>query len=434
MDAVNLQDAILALIAGFRATLRTELTSIWLPVQLVTILVATAIAAAVGAIVRRRFDLASATMGWPPYVRLAVRAVTENFGVLAFILAVGAARGVLQATAESPRTYLLDVAVNLATAWVAIAILASLIRHKFVNRLVAISAWTIAALSILGLLDATIAAFDSRAIMLGGIRLTPLLVLKTAVLLLLALWAATAASNFLERRVQAVPDITPSVQVLLGKLIRIGMMTLALVIVMSSVGIDLSVLAVLGGAVGVGIGFGLQKIVANFVSGVILLADKSIKPGDVITVGEHFGWVTHMGTRYTSVDLKDGRELLVPNEDLVTQRVINWSYSADQMQLQIRFGTTYDNNDLRKTQAAAVTAALSVPQVLKEPAPSCHLTGFGATAIEYVLWCWIKDANAGPTRVRSAVMLALWDTLEREGVAIAKPSATRVILEQASRG
>jgi small-conductance mechanosensitive channel len=430
MDAVNLQDALAALIAGTRATLQTELTSIWLPIQLVTILLAIAVAAVVGAIVRRRFDLTSATMGWPPYVRLAVRAVTENFSVLAFILTVGAARGALQVTAAPPHTYLLDVAVNLATAWVAIAILTSLIRHRSINRVVAISAWTIAALSILGLLDATIAAFDARAIMLGGIRLTPLLVLKTAVLLLLALWVATAASNFLERRVQAVPDITPSVQVLLGKLIRIAMITLALVVVMSSVGIDLSVLAVLGGAVGVGIGFGLQKIVANFVSGVILLADKSIKPGDVITVGEHFGWVTHMGTRYTSVDLKDGRELLVPNEDLVTQRVINWSYSTDTLQLQIRFNTTYDS-DPRKTQAAAVGAALSVPQVLKEPAPSCHLTAFGTTAVEYVLWCWIKDAATGPTRVRSAVMLALWDTFEREGVAIAKPGATRVILEQA---
>lgn len=429
MDAVNLQDALNALIAGIRSTLQTELTSIWLPIQLGAILVAAAVAAAVGAIVRRRFDLISATMGWPPYIRLVVRAVTENFSVLAFILVVGAARGALQATGAPPHTYLLDVAINLATAWVVIAILASIIRNPFVHRIVSISAWTIAALSILGLLDGVVAALDSRAVMLGGLRLTPLLVLKTAVLLLLALWAAFAASNLLERRVQAVPDITPSVQVLLGKLIRIGMMTLALVVVMSAVGIDLSALAVVGGAVGVGIGFGLQKIVANFVSGVILLADKSIKPGDVITIGEHFGWVHHMGTRYTAVDLKDGRELLVPNEDLVTQRVINWSYSAERMQLQIRFSTTYDS-DLRKTQAAAATAALSVSDVLKEPAPVCHLTGFGTTAIEYVLWCWIKSANTGPTRVRSAVMLALWDTLEREGVAIAKPSATRVILEQ----
>jgi small-conductance mechanosensitive channel len=267
--------------------------------------------------------------------------------------------------------------------------------------------------------------------MVGGLRITPLLVLKTTALLLLALWAAMTASNFLERRVQAVPDLTPSVQVLAGKLIRIGMMTLAVVIVLSAVGIDLSVLAVLGGAVGVGIGFGLQKIVANFVSGVILLADKSIKPGDAVTVGEHFGWVTRIRTRYTAVDLKDGRELLVPNEDLVTQRVINWSYSSERIQLQIRFNTTYDS-DLRKTEAAAVAAALTVPQVLKDPAPACHLTAFGATSIEYVLWCWIRNAAEGPTRVRSAVMVALWDTLEREGVGLAKPSATRVVLEQAS--
>ena len=176
-------------------------------------------------------------------------------------------------------------------------------------------------------------------------------------------------------------------------------------------------------------GLGLQKIVANFVSGIVLLADKSIKPGDVITIGEHFGWVTTMGTRYTSVDLKDGRELLVPNEDLVTQRVINWSYTSDRMQLQIKFSTTYDT-DIKKTQAAAVEAALSVPQVMKDPAPSCHITAFGATALEYVLWMWIKSASEGPTRVRSAVMVALWDTFEKQGIAIPKPGPSRVILEQ----
>ena len=179
--------------------------------------------------------------------------------------------------------------------------------------------------------------------MLGGIRVTPLLILKTTALLLLAIWAATAVSNFLDRRVQASQDLTPSMQVLLGKLIRIAMMAIAIIVVLSASGIDLSVFAIATGAVGVGVGLGLQKIVANFVSGIVLLADKSIKPGDVITIGEHFGWVTNMGTRYTSVDLKDGRELLVPNEDLVTQRVINWSYTSDRMQLQIKFSTSYDD-------------------------------------------------------------------------------------------
>ena len=118
-------------------------------------------------------------------------------------------------------------------------------------------------------------------------------------------------------------------------------MTLAIIIVLSSVGIDLSVLAVFTGAVGVGLGFGLQKIVSNLVSGIILLADKSIKPGDVISVGEQFGWVTHMGARYTAVDTQDGREFLIPNEDFVTQRVVNWSYSNDLMRLEVKFGASY---------------------------------------------------------------------------------------------
>jgi small-conductance mechanosensitive channel len=294
---------------------------------------------------------------------------------------------------------------------------------------VAVTAWTIAALSIVGLLDGTVAALDSRGIVIGGLKVTPLLILKTTALLLVALWIATAVSNFLDRRVQNAPELTPSIRVLLGKLIRIGVMTVAVVVVLSAAGIDLSVLAVFTGAIGVGVGFGMQKIVSNFVSGIILLADKSIKPGDVISVGDYFGWVGSMGTRYTSLDLKDGRELLVPNEDLVTQRVINWSYSSDLMRLEVKFNTTYDS-DLHKTRAAAVKAAQSVEAVLKVPPPVCHLTGYGTTSIEYVLWFWIKDAATGPTGVRSAVMIALWDTFANEGIKLPIPGATRVILEQ----
>src|SRR5664280_1317991 len=144
-----------------------------------------------------------------------------------------------------------------------------------------------------------------------------------------ALWGANAMSNFLEKRVQTFSDLTPSIQVLIGKLIRIALLTIAIVVVLSSMGIDLSVLALFSGAVGVGLGFGLQKIVSNLVSGIILLADKSLKPGDVISVGDSFGWVDAMGARYTSIVTREGREFLIPNEDFVTQRMINWSYHND---------------------------------------------------------------------------------------------------------
>ncbi len=432
MEADGLRDTLDALITTLRVTLRTELASAWLPIQLGAIALAALAAWGCAALIRRKFDLVSATMGWPAYLRMPVRALVDNFGVLAFIVIIGVIRTAIRTWAAHPRTYLLGVAGDLATAWVAIALVASLIRNPFINRLVAVTAWTIAALSILGLLDGTLAALDARAMVIGGLRVTPLLVLKTVVLLAVAMWAATAASSFLDRRVRQVQGLTPSIQVLLGKLIRIGVMTVAIVIVLSAVGIDLSVLAIFTGAIGVGVGLGMQKIVSNFVCGIILLADKSIKPGDVITIGDNFGWVAHMGTRYTSVDMKDGRELLVPNEDLVTQRVINWRYSSDLMRLEVKFSTTYDS-DLHKTRAAAVQAALSVEQVLKAPSPVCHLTGYGSTAIEYVLWFWIKDAATGPTGVRSAVMIALWDTFEREGVKLPIPGPARVIVEQAAK-
>jgi small-conductance mechanosensitive channel len=429
MEAESLQDTLNTLVTALRVTLRTELTSIWLPIQFGLIALAALAAWAAAAAIRRRFDLVSATMGWPAYLRILVRALIDNFGVLAFMLVLGVIRAAVRAWAAHPRTYILGIAVDLATAWVVIALAASLIRNHFVNRLVSVTAWTIAALSIVGLLDNVVSALDARAIVIGGLRVTPLLILKTAVLLAVALWAATATSNFLDRRVQHVSGLTPSIQVLLGKLIRIGVMTAAIVIVLSAAGIDLSVLAVFTGAIGVGVGLGLQKIVSNFVSGIILLADRSIKPGDVISMGEHFGWVTNMGARYTSVDLKDGRELLIPNEDLITQRVINWSYSSDLMRLEVKFAATYDS-DLRKTRDAATKAAQSVEQVLKNPPPVCHLAGYGSAAIEYVLWFWIKDAATGPTGVRSAVMIALWDQFATDGVKLPSPGPAHIVIDQ----
>ncbi len=368
-------------------------------------------------------------MGWPAYLRIVVRGIVANLGLLVFVGLLMVTRAGIRAGIEHPRTYLIGVAFDLATAWIVIAVITSVIRNPFVNRLVTISTWTIAALSILRLLDPVAEALDSAAIVIGGLRLTPLLVLKTTALMLVALWVAGAASTFLDRSVKNVQGLTPSIQVLIGKVIHFTLIALAVLVVLNSVGIDLTALAWFSGAIGVGLGFGLQKIVSNLVSGIILLADRSVKPGDVVTIGDNFGWVSTIGARYTSIDLKDGRELLVPNEDLITQKVINWSYSATVMQLQIKFSATYDS-DMRKTQAAAMEAARSVEQVMKEPAPSCHVTGFGTTAIEYVLWCWIGDAVTGPTRTRSAVLLALWDTFEREGITIPKPGATHVVLEQ----
>jgi small-conductance mechanosensitive channel len=434
MDFSDFNNALTALLEAAHQTLRTELTSIWLPIQLGLIALAVFIAVGISAAIRNRADLVSLTMGWPPVLRMIVRGLVTHIGAIAFVVVMLATRAGLRADMAHPRTYLLLVAINLTTAWVVINVIAGVIQNRFVNRLVAISAWTIAALSILGLLDAVTASLDSSAvsIMVGGLRLSPLLLLKTTALLLVTLWAANAVGNFIDRRVQTFSDLTPSIQVLISKLIRIVLVTFTVVVVLSSMGIDLSVLAFFSGAVGVGLGFGLQKIVSNLVSGIILLADKSIKPGDVISVGDHFGRVGNMGARYTSVDTRDGREYLIPNEDFITQRVANWTYSSDLVRLFVKFNTTYDS-DPRKAQAAAVEAALSVERVLKKPAPACMLTEFGAISIEFELWFWIKDPAAGVTNVKSDVLLALWDTLDKQGVNIPKPGPARVIYEMANK-
>jgi small-conductance mechanosensitive channel len=397
-----------------------EITSLWLFIQIGLILLAAIVGLSIAALVRRRLQITSLTMGWPPLLRQFTRHVLANLATLVFVVVVALMHAAMESLTWPSRSYLLGVAASLATAWVVIALVAGLIRNQFVYRLVAISAWAIAALSILGLLHPVEGALDAVGVVIGGLRVTPLLVIKTTVLLMFTLWAANAASDFLDRRVRAAADLTPSIQVLIGKLIRLLLITFAIVIALSTVGIDFSALAFFSGAVGVGLGFGLQKIVSNLVSGIILLADKSIKPGDVITVGDSFGWVGSMGARYTSVVTRDGREFLIPNEDFVTQRVINWSYSNDEVRLDVEFGVAYAS-DPHKVIALALDATKSVTRILPAPPPVCHLKGFGDSSLDFVLRFWIRDPVDGLTNVRGQVLLALWDAFKREGIEIPFP-------------
>ena len=405
-----------------RETLQRELEaipasffSVWIPIQLSMIALAALIGWAIAAYVRRRLDIMPYIMGWPPVLRRAIRMAIANLGIIICIVLLLLMRIGMQHLTWPSRSYLIGVAASLATAWVVISIAASLIRNAFFNRVVSVVAWSITALSIVGLLDEVIAGLDRAGIVIGGLRITALLALKTAALLLVSLWGAVALSNFLDSRIRTYDDLTPSIQVLLGKLARVALVTFAVLIVLGSVGIDFSALAIFSGAVGVGIGFGLQKIVSNLVSGIILLADKSIKPGDVITVGNTFGSVDTMGARYTSVVSRDGRAYLIPNEDFITQRVVNWTFSNDQVRNDVKFGVSY-GSDPHRVRAAAIAAAASVERVLKAPAPTCHLTEFGESSLDLTLRFWIRDPNDGLGTVRSTVMFALWDAFKRDGI------------------
>ena len=193
-------------------------------------------------------------------------------------------------------------------------------------------------------------------------------------------------------------------------------------------GFDLTGFAVLSGAVGVGLGFGLQKVVSNLVSGIIILLDKSIKPGDVISIGETFGWINTLGARYIAITTRDGREYLIPNEDLITGQVVNWSHSNDFVRLDISFGTAY-GDDPHLVRRVAIEAAKSTDRVLRSRPPVCHIVGFGDSSVDYLLRFWITDPTSGLTNVRGDVYLALWDAFQEHGISIPFPQREVKMLE-----
>lgn len=415
MDFNDLQEALLTAARSVGA----EVASPWFYFQFGIIIAAAGFAYGIGAVVRARLDFTSIVMGWPAPLRLFVRVLVRSSSIAAFALLIASIRFAMLATTWPSRSYLLSVAAKLALAWLIISVFTSAIRNQFVVRLVSLSAGLVAALSIIGQLAPTIEALDSVAVVLGDLRLTPLLVIKLIVLLAVTLWITNLATKFLEARIVRSRDLTPSVQVLLVKLTRVALMVLAVAIALGAVGINLSALAIFSGAAGVGIGFGLQKIVANFISGVILLADKSVKPGDLVTIGDSSGRISAMNTRYISVAAGDGREFLIPNEDLVTQKVVNWTYTDKNTLVKVNFGTNYDA-DPRLVCKLAIDVAAASPRATQGKPPACLLTEFAEAGMKFSLTFWISDPD-GMDSVKSEVMLALWETFKREGIRVPYP-------------
>jgi small-conductance mechanosensitive channel len=396
-----------------------EVSSPWFYFQVGVVMLGAGMALGAGAAIRSRVDMATVGANWPAPFRVIVRVLCAYSSTVVFAVLMQLARFIMREVTWPSRSYLLAVFAKLALAWLVIRLMTSVIRNQFMLRLVSISAWLVAALSIIGQLDPVIEALDSVSIMFGGLRLTPLLLIQLAVLLAVALWLSNVASNFAESRIAQSGDLTPSVQVLLVKVIRLGLMVFAVAAAMSAVGINLSALAIFSGAAGVGIGFGLQKIVANFVSGIILLVDKSVKPGDLVTIGDNSGRISAMKTRYISVAAGDGREFLIPNEDLVTQKVTNWTYTDKNTLVKVNFGTNYDA-DPRLVCKLAIETAAAAQRALKSKPPNCLLTEFAEAGMKFSLTFWVSDP-ADMDSMKSEVMLSLWDAFKRENIRVPYP-------------
>ncbi|KAG1700405.1 Miniconductance mechanosensitive channel MscM [Nymphon striatum] len=255
---------------------------------------------------------------------------------------------VLRSITWPSNSYIIRVMTGLATTWFIISFFSRLIKNRFISRLIALVAWVFAALYILGLLPRARTALDSAAITMGGARISILSIIESGVLLVTFVWLAMLASSFITNSLAKNEDISPSVKVLLSKVLRFFLLCLAVIFSLSAVGIDFTALAVFSGAVGIGVGLGLQKIVSNFLSGIILLLDKSIKPGDVIEIdtvsGSTYGWVQHLGARYTAVRTRDGTETLIPNEVFIDSPVTNWTHTNKSVRRKLPIGVSYDTD------------------------------------------------------------------------------------------
>ena len=326
------------------------------------------------------------------------------------------------------QTLILNVVVPLLLSLAAVRFLVFGLRKAFPpspaikawEGLIASSIWILFALHMLGWLKPALAAMDALALSIGETRISLLSALELLLLVGLLLGLAFWLSASLERRMQSSGHVNPALQVALAKFSKFFLITIAFLLALNAVGIDLTTLTVFGGALGVGIGFGLQRIASNFISGFILVLDRSIKPGDVISVQGKMGWVESLRGRYVVVRSRDGVETLIPNENLVTSEVINWSYSDPNVRVKIPVSVSYDD-DPEQAMALMQRIAEENERVLTDPVPSVRLMEFGDNGIHLELRVWVSDPEEGLGSIRSALNLAIWRAFKEANITIPYP-------------
>ncbi|MBR2656446.1 MAG: mechanosensitive ion channel [Loktanella sp.] len=365
-------------------------------------------------------DWMASRENWPKWRMRILAVIHQRLRAIFFVILIWLVIAFMREYTWPSRSYLLSIVGTLAFAWLVIAFATRLIKSVPLRRTIRYGAWVYVTLYILGVVDQAEQVLDNIGFRLGDIRFTLLLLIQSLVILTLLLALVRFVMRTTTRKITSNQEISPSMQVLLIKAVQIGLYATAFFVGVRALGIDLTGLAVLSGAIGVGLGFGLQKVVSNLVSGVIILLDKSIKPGDVISLGDTFGWINSLGARYVSVVTRDGREYLIPNEDLITGQVVNWSHSNEFVRLDIYFGTSYTDNP-HEVRKIAIAAAQSVDRVLKSRPTVCHIVGFGDSSVDYILRFWISDPTGGLTNIRGNVFLALWDAFAENGISIPFP-------------
>ena len=344
---------------------------------------------------------------------------------LSALALVVAARWVLARYQAVP---LLDLAVPLLMSLAVIRFVVFVLRQAVgasswlgaFEKLFSTFVWGVVALHIVGWLPEVIDGLESVAVTVGGQKLSLWMLMQGLAMVLLTLLVAMWAAGAIERRLSAAAGIDASLRLVLMRVTKSVLVVVAFLVALPMVGIDLTTLSVFGGALGVGLGFGLQKIAANYVSGFIILLDRSLRIGNLITVGNERGIVKEITTRYTVIRAPSGVESIVPNETLVGSVVQNETFSDSQVALPLTFQVGYDT-DLERAMAILEEVAAAQPRVLKTPAPKAFLASFGDNGINLRLGCWIADPQEGTLGITSEINMAVWQRFKAEGIGIPFP-------------
>ncbi len=316
----------------------------------------------------------------------------------------------------------LEIISILAIAWSVIRLTSGLIEPSLWSRFSAAIIWAITALHLMGLLKTTTEFLAKISFRIGEVQISLLQVASSLIVFTLLFWLVHLGVNISERRLQSSRTLTPSQRVLLVKLLKIGFVSLAIIFGLNITGLDLTSIAIFSGAIGLGIAVGLQKVSSNLISGFILLLDRSIKPGNVISVGNTYGYVSALEARYVAVVTRDGKKHLIPNEDLITQSVENWSYKDNKVRIRIPIQVSYET-DIEKAMELTVAAAKNQERILPSPGPVCRIRRFGESGINLELSVWIEDPIYGVGKPRSDVLLAVWKVFQQHNIRIPYPKA-----------
>jgi len=314
--------------------------------------------------------------------------------------------------------------ISLLTAFIVIRMVSIFIPSAYWSRVFSWVAWTAAALNAVGVLDIVIEFLRDTGLTLGPVNLTAWSLVQGLMLVALLIWGGGLLTGLVERRLQGMERMSSALQLLVVRLMRMVMVILAVVIALAAIGVDLTVFAVFSGALGIGLGLGLQRTVGNLLASYTLLADQSVKPGDVIEVetahGPTYGQVKKMTTRYVSVRTRDGTETLIPNEMLIANPVTNWSHSDKVTRRRLPVGIAY-GADVKLAISLCIEAAGEVERVLKDPLPNCLMREFGDSSINIELRFWINDPENGVANVTSAVMLKVWEKFQENDIEVPFP-------------